>query len=234
MIGWLHPSHINTAMGTPQIRCRLMHQSGRVAIMLVIRSLPHAGSHTTLSISSIVNCRNVVSEPSFALHRLLQRDEPLLRRAKDHRIVAAPAMRIAVFEVAAASSAPRSSSSATITGFASHTVFPSKGGGGSQRPRLRVHVQLPRRIHAASSRRSRTSARCRSRPRHAKAPCAPRPCPGPPSHRCPKLPESLAPETDAETWSCSSRAPLNRAISRRRPPACIAAITWAASSAATI
>ena len=51
-------------MGTPQMRWRLMHQSGRVAIMLVMRSLPHAGSQTTLSISSIASLRKLVSEPS--------------------------------------------------------------------------------------------------------------------------------------------------------------------------
>ena len=61
MMGWLQPSHMKTAMGTPQMRWRLMHQSGRVAIMLVMRSLPHAGSQTTLSISSMASCRNVVS-----------------------------------------------------------------------------------------------------------------------------------------------------------------------------
>ena len=64
MMGWLQPSHMKTAMGTPQMRWRLMHQSGRVAIMLVMRSLPQAGSQTTLSISSMVSWRNVVSEPS--------------------------------------------------------------------------------------------------------------------------------------------------------------------------
>ena len=36
-------SHMKTAMGTPQMRWRLMHQSGRVAIMLVMRSLPQDG-----------------------------------------------------------------------------------------------------------------------------------------------------------------------------------------------
>ena len=55
---------MKTAMGTPQMRWRLMHQSGRVAIMLVMRSLPQAGSQTTLSISSMANWRNVVSVPS--------------------------------------------------------------------------------------------------------------------------------------------------------------------------
>src|SRR5580698_5904906 len=37
----------NTAMGTPQMRWREMHQSGRVAIMLEMRSSPHDGSHLT-------------------------------------------------------------------------------------------------------------------------------------------------------------------------------------------
>ena len=69
MIGSLQLSHMKTAMGTPQMRWRLMHQSGRVAIMLVMRSLPHAGSQTTLSISSSVRWRKVVSRSVGALHR---------------------------------------------------------------------------------------------------------------------------------------------------------------------
>ncbi len=126
LIGWLQPSHMNTAIGTPQMRCRLMHQSGRIAIMLVIRSLPHAGSHTTLSISSIIcqlpehHIRSVLP-----LNIPVQRNEPLLGRAKDHRIVAAPAVRIAMLQVAGGHQAPRSCSKATITGLAFHTVSPS-------------------------------------------------------------------------------------------------------------
>ena len=46
-------------MGTPQTRCREMHQSGRVAIMLCMRSLPQAGSHFTFSTSSRVRLRRV-------------------------------------------------------------------------------------------------------------------------------------------------------------------------------
>src|SRR5207302_976133 len=52
-------SHRKTAMGTPQTRCREMHQSGRVAIMFAIRSSPHAGSHFTRLISSSVSVRRV-------------------------------------------------------------------------------------------------------------------------------------------------------------------------------
>ncbi len=38
-----HLSQRKTAMGTPQMRWREMHQSGRVAIMLEMRSSPQAG-----------------------------------------------------------------------------------------------------------------------------------------------------------------------------------------------
>src|SRR5207237_3594538 len=57
--GLPQPSHKNTAMGTPQTRWRDMHQSGRVAIMLEMRSSPHAGSHFTFLISSSVRLHNV-------------------------------------------------------------------------------------------------------------------------------------------------------------------------------
>ena len=46
-------------MGTPQIRWRETHQSGRVAIMFEMRSSPHAGSHFTFLVSSRVRVRNV-------------------------------------------------------------------------------------------------------------------------------------------------------------------------------
>src|SRR5213082_2782507 len=57
--GLPQPSHRNTEMGTPQTRWREMHQSGRVAIMLEMRSSPQAGSHFTFLISSSVRLRSV-------------------------------------------------------------------------------------------------------------------------------------------------------------------------------
>src|SRR6267142_4116822 len=54
-------AHRNTAIGVPQILCREMHQSGRVAIMLAMRSSPQAGSHFTFLISSSVLVRRVAS-----------------------------------------------------------------------------------------------------------------------------------------------------------------------------
>ena len=46
--GSWHCSQRKTAMGTPQMRWREMHQSGRVAIMLEMRSSPQEGSQATL------------------------------------------------------------------------------------------------------------------------------------------------------------------------------------------
>ncbi len=149
MIGWLQPSHRNTAMGTPQMRWRLMHQSGRVAIMLVMRSLPQAGSQTTLSISSIVKLAERRLRSVGALHRRFQRDEPLLGGAEDDGIVAAPAVRIGVLQVRVASSARCSSSMATMMGFACQTVLPSKGGRAAQRPGVGVDMEAPGGIDAA-------------------------------------------------------------------------------------
>ena len=82
-------------MGTPQTRCREMHQSGRVAIMLCMRSSPHAGSHFTFLMSSSVRLRRVPPPGIARFHR----DEPLLGGAEDDGIVAAPAVRIRVLEL---------------------------------------------------------------------------------------------------------------------------------------
>ncbi len=54
-----HFSHKKTAIGTPQMRWREMHQSGRVAIMFEMRPSPHAGSHFTLLISASARVRSV-------------------------------------------------------------------------------------------------------------------------------------------------------------------------------
>src|ERR1700692_3714586 len=58
-------SHRNTAIGTPHMRCREMHQSGRVAIMFEMRSSPHAGSHFTFAISCRARLRIVSPAVSF-------------------------------------------------------------------------------------------------------------------------------------------------------------------------
>src|SRR5260370_42047991 len=53
-------SQKKTAMGTPHTRCREMHQSGLVAIILEMRSSPHAGIHFTFLISSSARWRSVL------------------------------------------------------------------------------------------------------------------------------------------------------------------------------
>ena len=85
-------------MGTPHARWREMHQSGLLATMLKIRSRPHAGS-SDLLIDRIA--RRVPQRPRRPVlardHRVtIHPDEPLRGREKDHRVVAAPAVRVLV------------------------------------------------------------------------------------------------------------------------------------------
>ena len=116
--------------GTPQKRCREMHQSGRSAIIEWMRSRPQAGVHCTLGISAERRWRSggafgagTVARPVIQLH------EPLLGGAKNHRIVAAPAVRIAVLEFAFARPVPRATSASSMTtGLASKTVLPLYSG----------------------------------------------------------------------------------------------------------
>ena len=62
---------------------------GRFSIMLWMRSRPQCGIQRTRSISS----RRGLAEPG-----VLEREEPLVGGAEDHRVVAAPAVRVAVLE----------------------------------------------------------------------------------------------------------------------------------------
>src|SRR5260370_6087158 len=62
-------SQKKTAMGTPQTRWREMHQSGRVAILLEIRSSPPAGIHCTFLISALARCRSVLLPTGASLER---------------------------------------------------------------------------------------------------------------------------------------------------------------------
>ena len=103
------PSQKKTAIGTPQMRWREMHQSGRVAIMLLMRSSPQAGIHFTFLISSSARCRRVLPS-TWRFHG----DEPLLGGAEDDRVVTAPAMRIRMLNLLSAISTPRAFSSSMI------------------------------------------------------------------------------------------------------------------------
>ena len=85
-------------MGTPQMRWREMHQSGRVAIMLEMRSSPQAGSQMTCLISSRARWRKVVADAFGGDHRGFHADEPLLGGADDDGVVAAPAVGVGVLE----------------------------------------------------------------------------------------------------------------------------------------
>src|SRR5216683_8337018 len=72
--GLLQAVQTNTAIGTPQTRCREIHQSGRVSTMFEIRSSPQAGSHLIFLISSSARDRNVPSPPASPSKLRLGRD----------------------------------------------------------------------------------------------------------------------------------------------------------------
>ena len=50
--GWPVFFSTNTAIGTPQARWRLMHQSGRAAIMLASRVRPFSGTKSVSAMAS--------------------------------------------------------------------------------------------------------------------------------------------------------------------------------------
>ena len=77
-------------IGTPHSFWREMHQSGRVAIMLEMRSWPQAGVH----FHGLDGFESALAQ-IVAVHA----DEPLLGGAEDGRMVAAPAVRIAVLDI---------------------------------------------------------------------------------------------------------------------------------------
>src|SRR5205823_13718540 len=55
-----HAAQSTAGIGTPHTRWREMHQSGRFATMLYMRSWPHDGIHSTsVSIASSAVCRSV-------------------------------------------------------------------------------------------------------------------------------------------------------------------------------
>ena len=84
-----HFTQSTAGIGTPQARCREMHQSGRLASISVRRSSPHAGIQRTCFTASTAFSRRPV-----AVHR----HEPLRRGEEDDRVVAAPAVRVRMLE----------------------------------------------------------------------------------------------------------------------------------------
>ncbi len=94
--GWRQFVQRKTAIGTPQIRCREMHQSGREATMLVIRSWPHC----RIPFHALDLFERPLAEGGHRAirvrHGRFHVDEPLLRGAEDHRPVAAPAVGVGV------------------------------------------------------------------------------------------------------------------------------------------
>ena len=98
-------------IGTPQVRCREIHQSGRDCTAPLIRLTPQSGIHFTRSISASAFAE--LSQPELTsflwIHpmraarspneHVVNFDEPLIHRAKDDGIFTAPAMRVAVMMI---------------------------------------------------------------------------------------------------------------------------------------
>src|SRR5206468_10977961 len=121
--GLPQPSHRNTAMGTPQTRWREMHQSGRVAIMLEMRSSPHAGSHFTFLISSSVRLRSVPPSNGVSIE--------MNHCSVDRKITGLWQRQQCGYEcstLSACISTPRFFSNSTIGSFAAKTCLPSYSG----------------------------------------------------------------------------------------------------------
>jgi hypothetical protein len=105
-------------MGTPHSRWREMHQSGRVAIMLPMRSSPQAGYQRTFLIASSVRSRSRPSPSRAMNHCSVARKMIgfLHRQQIGYEWASFPAW----------TSTPFSRMNSTIAGFASNTFFPAK------------------------------------------------------------------------------------------------------------
>ena len=148
-------------MGTPQMRWREMHQSGRVAIMLAMRSSPQAGSHLTL----FDFVEGELAEGGVGLGIFLSEchaDEPLFGGAEDDGVVAAPAVRIAVIDVAAAHECAAGLEQLDDGRLALKTVLPSYSGRPLRRRPALSTLQVWSRPYSRRyrSRRLRGRARC--------------------------------------------------------------------------
>ena len=117
--------------------------------MLVMRSLPQAGSQTTLSISSMASWRKVVFRAVGALDRRFQADEPLLGGAEDDRMVAAPAMRVGVLQIAAGQQRAALLQHGHDDGIGGPDFHALEGRRSGEIPGARVHVDVADGIDAA-------------------------------------------------------------------------------------
>src|SRR5579859_2963373 len=126
--GLPHPSHRKTAIGTPQTRCREMHQSGRVSIMFERRSSPQEGSHFTFLISERVRVRSVSFLPpppgmgvSIEMNHcsVARKITGLWQRQQCGYVCSI---------LSVCSSTPRERSNSTIIGFALNTYCPVYSG----------------------------------------------------------------------------------------------------------
>ncbi len=149
----------NSASGTPQVRWREMHQSGRFSIMLVMRCSPQAGVQRTRLMS-----RSALRAQTALIHA----DEPLRRGAEDQRRLVAPAMRVAVPQRLLVQQRTSALELLHHDGIGVVDAQTSH--------QRRVGDEAAVRPHRIDHRQAVACSRLRSPPGRAPAPCAPRRC----------------------------------------------------------
>ena len=154
-------------MGTPQTRWREMHQSGRVAIMLEMRSSPQAG--IPLHLLDLVQ-RALPQGAAVALGASMEMNHCSVAR----KMTGLWQRQQCGYECSillSAISAPRALQQLDdrLIGLKDCLAFVLGQTVAADRPAAST-------LHVLD--RARTSRRCRSRPRRARAPCGPRRCPG--------------------------------------------------------
>ena len=120
-------AHTSTVIGEPQRRCRDTHHSKRFSTIPAMRASPHGGTHGT-------RCdlgERLRAQVDARVRRGVrgERDEVLLGGAEDHRLLAAPAVRVLVLAARPRRAARRARASSSVTrGLASKHVHAGEVG----------------------------------------------------------------------------------------------------------
>ena len=181
----------NSAIGTPQVRWRDRHQSGRFSIMPADALLAPGGRPLHLL---------DVAQRVRAQALLVHADEPLRRGAEDHRRLVAPAMRIAVLDLLVLEQ-PAAALELLDEHFAALVHLQA----GDER---RALAEAAVAHHRVVDRQAVFLADRRSRPGHARARCARRRCRPRASRGRRRSPARVSAGTDARAAGARARSPV--------------------------
>ncbi len=222
-------------MGTPHVRCRLMHQSGRFSTIPRMRERPQLGHPAAPGRRSppAPAPRSVASRPAVASSGRVHGDEPLRRGAEDDRVVAAPAVRVAVLDRVRRTVQQHAALDQELRRSADWRRRPSPRAARPAAPSRRSG----RRRAPGCRCRGRTAGRPRSPPARGPARCAPGPCParasrarrGPPPPAGRRRDDGRRSPPGPRRWRSRGCAGARPAL-RRRPRRPAAATVFTASS----